>query len=79
MGLYDNDEEETEEVSQVEAFMVEEEDPIVKQHYCNTCSSLRVGTRVCGIFKPLQRYELSNGVHNTEDTFWCGRYIEEKE
>ena len=56
----------------VEPFMVEDEDET--ENVCMTCSKFKVGTKVCGIYKPYRDYMRSNGVDDTEATFTCGEY-----
>ena len=66
----------TEEETAIEPFMVEDKD--TTDEVCLTCSKFRVGSKVCGIFKPYRDYMRLNGVPDVEETFTCGEYQSEE-
>ena len=66
---------EQEEIIELEPFLVEDEDEA--DRVCMTCSKYKVGTKVCGIFKPYRDYMKSHGINDVETTFTCGEYKEE--
>jgi len=59
---------------EVEAFMIEERE--TELDVCANCSKLRNGSKVCGMFKPLDTFRKSKGIDNTVDTFSCNEFTE---
>ena len=60
---------------EMEPFMVEDESEDDK--VCLTCSKLRIGTRVCGIYKPFNDFSKRKGYGSIDETFTCSEYTPE--
>ena len=56
--------------------MVEDEEESEK--VCMTCSKYKVGTKICGIFKPYRDFMKLHGKNDIESEFSCSIFSHEK-